>query len=66
MLDELVEKEASHDKYNRVRSYLLLLYNYFVQIEIFEFNYVRDVEILHPVPVKKRIFRADDKRYSLN
>lgn len=62
MLDELVESGASHDKYNRVRSYLLMLYNYFVQIEIFEFNYVRDIEILHHVPAKKRIFRADDKK----
>lgn len=61
MLDELVESGASHDKYNRVRSYLSMLYKYFVQLEIFEFNYIRDIEVLHHVPAKKRIFRSDDK-----
>ena len=61
MLDEMVESGASHDKYNKSRSYLSMLYKYFVQLEIFEFNYIRDIEILHHVVVKKRIFRSGDK-----
>src|SRR5690606_24577158 len=51
-----------NDRYNKIRAYLNICYNYFTQLEIFEFNYIRDIEKLHHTPAKKEIFREPEKK----
>ncbi|MCY0967911.1 tyrosine-type recombinase/integrase [Chryseobacterium wangxinyae] len=61
MLDYLLEKGYSNDRYNRIKANLGILYNYFVDLEIFEHNYIRDIAKLPHTPKIRKIFRDSDK-----
>lgn len=61
MLDYLMEKGYSNDRYNRIKSNLGILYNYFVDLEIFEHNYVHFISKLPHTPKIRMIFRDKDK-----
>ena len=58
----MVKNGASNDRYNKIRAYLNICYNYFTQLEIFEFNYISAIEKLHHTPAKKEIFREPEKK----
>lgn len=62
LLDEMVKNGASNDRYNKIRAYLSICFKYFTQLEIFEFNYIRDIEKLQHTPAKKEIFREAEKK----
>lgn len=62
MLDYLIEKGYSNDRYNRVKSNIGILYNYLVDLEIFEVNYIHFIKKLPHTPRKSTIYRDDDKK----
>ena len=61
ILDTLLEMNYSNDRYNKVKANLGILYNYFVDLEIFEHNYIHFIKKLPHTPAIRKILRKDDK-----
>ena len=61
LLDYILESGYSNDRYNKVKSYLGILYNYFVDLEIFEHNYIHYIKKLPHTPKIRMIYRDSDK-----
>lgn len=61
ILDIILEKGYSNDRYNKVKTMLGILYNYFVDLEIFEYNYIHFIKKLPHTPAPRIILRKDDK-----
>nr|DAS14803.1 MAG TPA: Integrase [Caudoviricetes sp.] len=61
ILDVILEKGYSNDRYNKVKAVLGILYNYFVDLEIFEYNYCHFIKKLPHTPAPRVILRKDDK-----
>jgi integrase len=61
LLDEVIQAGYSNDRFNKVRAYLGILYNYFVDLEIFEYNYILSIKKLPHTPKKRVIMRSADK-----
>ena len=60
ILDEISETK-SNDRTNKVRSSLIILFNYFIDLDIFEFNFIRSIKKLIHVPEKRKILRNEGK-----
>lgn len=60
ILDEVLEMGYSNDRYNKIKTNLGILYNYLVDLEIFEHNYIHDIRKLPHTPKPKDIFRDND------
>jgi hypothetical protein len=53
ILDVILEKGYSNDRYNKVKAVLGILYNYFVDLEIFEYNYCHFIKKLPHTPAPR-------------
>lgn len=56
MMDIVLEQKYSNDKYNKIKSYLGILYNYFVDMEIFEHNYISTISVNFLIHQRKEKF----------
>lgn len=61
ILDFLLSKGYSNDRYNKVKTYLGILFNYFVDLDIFEHNFLHFIKKRPHTPKIRTIFRHDDK-----
>ena len=61
VLDTILEAGYSNDRYNKVKANLGILYNYLVDLEIFEHNYIHFIKKLPHTPSIRKILRKDDK-----
>ncbi|MGE8528529.1 tyrosine-type recombinase/integrase [Chryseobacterium rhizosphaerae] len=61
MLDYILSKGYSNDRYNRVKTNIGIIYNYFVDMEIFEYNYIHYISKLPHTPDITDIYRDSDK-----
>lgn len=61
ILDYLLGKGYSNDRYNKVKTYLGILFNYFVDLDIFEHNFLHFIKKRPHTPKIRTIFRKDDK-----
>ena len=61
VLDTILEAGYSNDRYNKVKANLGILYNYLVDLEIFEHNYIHFIKKLPHTPAIRKILRKDDK-----
>lgn len=61
ILDYLLSKGYSNDRYNKVKTYLGILFNYFVDLDIFEHNFLHYIKKRPHTPKIKTIFRKSDK-----
>lgn len=61
ILDYLLGKGYSNDRYNKVKTYLGILFNYFVDLDIFEHNFLHFIKKRPHTPKIRTIFRQDDK-----
>nr|DAG72829.1 MAG TPA: Integrase [Caudoviricetes sp.] len=61
ILDYLLTKGYSNDRYNKVKTYLGILFNYFVDLDIFEHNFLHFIKKRPHTPKIRTIFRKDDK-----
>lgn len=66
ILDYLLAKGYSNDRYNKVKTYLGILFNYFVDLDIFEHNFIHFIKKRPHTPKIRSIFRKDDKEVFLN
>jgi integrase len=60
ILDYLLSKGYSNDRYNKVKTYLGILFNYFVDLDIFEHNFIHFIKKRPHTPKIRAIFRKDD------
>jgi len=60
ILDEISETKTN-DRVNKVRACLIILFNYFVDMDIFEFNFIKSIKKLVHTPEKRKILRKEDK-----
>lgn len=60
VLDFLLSKGYSNDRYNKVKTYLGILFNYFVDLDIFEHNFLHFIKKRPHTPKIRTIFREDD------
>lgn len=61
ILDYLLSKGYSNDRFNKVKTYLGILFNYFVDLDIFEHNFLHFIKKRPHTPKIRTIFRKDDK-----
>lgn len=61
LLDNILAEGHSNSKYNKIRSHLGILYNYLIDFEIFDFNYIHSIDKLPHTPKKRVILRSEDK-----
>ncbi|MDF2931194.1 MAG: hypothetical protein K0R36_525 [Chryseobacterium sp.] len=61
ILDYLLGKGYSNDRFNKVKTYLGILFNYFVDLEIFEHNFLHFIKKKPHTPKIRTIYRKDDK-----
>lgn len=61
LLDAILEKGSSNYRYNKIKTILGILYNYFVDLEIFEYNYMYFIKKLPHTPKIRKILRKNDK-----
>jgi len=60
ILDYLLGKGYSNDRFNKVKTYLGILFNYFVDLEIFEHNFLHFIKKKPHTPKIRTIYRKDD------
>jgi site-specific recombinase XerD len=61
MLDYILKQGYSNDRYNRVKANVGIIYNYFVDLEIFEHNYIHFIKKIPHTPKIRTIYRDKDK-----
>lgn len=61
ILDDVVERGYSNDRYNKVRAYLGIIWNYLIDLEIFEHNFIYSIDKLPHTPKIRVILSDEDK-----
>lgn len=61
MLDSLIDMGYSNDRFNKVKTNIGILYNYFIDYEIFEHNYLHYIKKLPHTPEVKQVLTEEDK-----